>query len=83
MPTVHAYREHVEVGSLISYGIDVRQNFRRVAYYVNRILKGETPARLPIEFPTKLELVINIATAKALRLTIPTALLARADEVIE
>jgi putative ABC transport system substrate-binding protein len=83
LPTVYGRREHVEDGGLISYGIDLRGTWRRTAYYVDRILKGEKPADLPIEFPTKLELVINLSTAKALGMTIPEAFLLRADEVIE
>jgi putative ABC transport system substrate-binding protein len=83
LPTVFNFREHVEDGGLISYGIDNRQNFRRAAYFVDRILKGTKPADLPVEFPTKVELVVNLTTAKAIDLTIPPALLARADEVIE
>jgi putative ABC transport system substrate-binding protein len=83
LPTVFGIREHVEEGGLISYGVDLRANYRQGAYYVDKILKGANPADLPIEFLTKLELVINSATAKALGLTIPPTLLARADEVIE
>jgi len=83
LPTVFNFREHVEDGGLISYGIDLRQNYRRGAYFVDRILKGEKPGDLPIEFPTKVELVFNATTAKAIGLTIPPTLLARADEVIE
>src|SRR5262245_2728139 len=83
LPTAYSFREHVEDGGLISYGIDVRQSFRRGAYFVDRILKGQKPGDLPVEFPTKVELVVNVTTAKALGLTIPPTLLARADEVIE
>jgi putative ABC transport system substrate-binding protein len=83
LPTLFTFREHVEDGGMISYGIDLRANYRRAAYYVDRILKGEKPANLPVEFPTKIELVINLATAKALALVVPATLLARADEVIE
>jgi putative ABC transport system substrate-binding protein len=83
LPTVFNFREHVEDGGLISYGIDLRQNFRRAAYFVDRILKGTKPADLPMEFPTKVELVVNQTTAKAIGVAIPPALLARADEVIE
>ncbi len=83
LPTVYNFREHVEDGGLISYGVDLRQNFRRAAYFVDRVLKGAKPGDLPAEFPTKVELVVNVTTAKAIGLTIPPALLARADEVIE
>ena len=83
LPTVYAWREHVDDGGLISYGTDLRERFRRTAYFVDKILKGTKPADLPIEFPTKLELVINLTTAKAIGLTLPPMLLARADEVIE
>ena len=83
LPTIFAFREHVESGGLLSYGIDLRASYKRAAYYVNKILKGEKPADLPIEFPTQLELVINLTTAKALGIALPPSLLARADEVIE
>jgi putative ABC transport system substrate-binding protein len=83
LPTVFNFREHVEDGGLISYGVDLRQNNRRAAYFVERILKGAKPDDLPIEFPTKVELVVNVTTAKTLGLDVPPTLLARADEVIE
>ncbi len=83
LPIVYGYREHVVDGGLISYGIDLRECFRRSAVYVHKILTGTAPGDLPVEFPTKLELIINLKTAKTLGLTIPPSLLARADEVIE
>jgi putative ABC transport system substrate-binding protein len=83
LPTMSAFRENVEDGGLMSYGTDLRESIRRTAAFVDKILKGAKPGDLPIEFPTKLELVINLITAKALELTIPPTLLARADEVIE
>jgi putative ABC transport system substrate-binding protein len=83
LPSVYGYHEHVEAGGLVSYGINIEWCFHRAAYYVDKILKGAKPSDLPIEFPTHLELVINLKAAKALGLAIPPTLLARADEVIE
>jgi putative ABC transport system substrate-binding protein len=83
LPTMHGFREHVEAGGLVSYGANFPALFRRGAEYVDKILRGAKAADLPVEQPTKFDLTINLITAKALGLTIPPMLLARADEVIE
>jgi putative tryptophan/tyrosine transport system substrate-binding protein len=83
LPAIYAYRFFAALGGLLSYGADLGDNFRRAADYVDRVLKGEKPADLPVQAPTKFELAINLKTAKVLGLTVPPSLLAQADEVIE
>jgi putative tryptophan/tyrosine transport system substrate-binding protein len=83
LPTIYPYRYMAAVGGLMSYGIDTTDLWRRSASYVDRILKGTSPADLPVQLPTKFELAVNLKTAKALGLTIPETLLATADEVIQ
>ena len=83
LPTVHSVREHVEAGGLISYGTDFQELFRRTADFVDKILRGTRPAEIPVEQPTKFDLVVNLVTAKTLGLAMPPTLLARADRIIE
>jgi putative tryptophan/tyrosine transport system substrate-binding protein len=83
LPTAFQRRENVDAGGLLSYGSDLKNEFRQAAFYVDRILKGEKPAELPVMQPTKVELVINLKTAKALGLTVPLIMQMTADEVIE
>jgi putative ABC transport system substrate-binding protein len=83
LPAIYPYRYFVVGGGLVSYGIDTVDLYRRAAFYVDRILRGAKPGTLPVQQPTKFELVINLKTAKALSLDLPSSLFARANEVIE
>ena len=83
LPSIHERGDYVEAGGLMAYLADDAESYRRAAYYVDRILKGAKPADLPVEQPTKFELVINLKTAKQIGLTIPPNVLARADKVLK
>jgi putative tryptophan/tyrosine transport system substrate-binding protein len=83
LPTMHGSREHVEAGGLMSYGPNFLDLFRRSADYVDKILRGAKPSELPVEQPTRIDLAVNLITAKVRGLKVPPTLLARADEVIE
>ena len=83
IPTIYEFRPFADAGGLLSYGPLAQERFERMAVYVDRVLRGTKPGDLPIERPTKFELVINMKTAKALGITVPPSLLVRADEVIE
>jgi putative ABC transport system substrate-binding protein len=83
LPTVSSEKDHIDAGALVSYGPNFPDLFRRAAEYVDKILRGAKPSDLPVEQPTKFDLVINLRTARVLALTVPPTLLARADEVVE
>jgi len=83
IPAIYPYRDFVEVGGLLSYGVDRVDLYRRAASYIDRILRGDKPADLPVQNPVKYEMALNVQAAKALELTIPVSFLLRADKVIE
>jgi putative tryptophan/tyrosine transport system substrate-binding protein len=83
LPAIYGFRDHVDAGGLVSYGVNLSENFHRAATYVSKILKGAKPGDLPVEFPTKLELIVNNRAAKALGLNIPASVVVRGDEVID
>ena len=83
LPSIFGWKEYVEAGGLMSYGPNLEESWRRIAAFVDKILKGARPADLPVEQPTRFEFIVNLKTAKALDLTVPQSIFARADEVIE
>jgi putative tryptophan/tyrosine transport system substrate-binding protein len=83
LPTIYPYSFFAQSGGLVSYGFDIRDMFRRTAAYADRILRGAKPGDLPVQLPTKFEMVLNLKTAKALGISMPQSILLRADEVIE
>jgi putative tryptophan/tyrosine transport system substrate-binding protein len=83
LPAIYTLKEYAEAGGLMAYGVDLHESFRRAATYVDKILKGARPADLPVEQPTKFELVVNLKTAKALGSALPASLLSQADELID
>jgi putative ABC transport system substrate-binding protein len=83
LPAVYGYREHVDEGGLISYGVNLSWCWQHLATFVGKILRGASPADLPVEFPPRVQMVVNMKTAKALGFALPSTLLVRADEVIE
>ena len=83
LPAIYGYREFTEAGGLMSYGLSFRDYYRGIAHYIDAVIKGAKPAELPVEQPTKIELVINLATARKFGIAVPPTLLARADRVIE
>jgi putative ABC transport system substrate-binding protein len=83
LPAIYTLKEYADAGGLMAYGVDLHESFRRAATYVDKILKGARPADLPVEQPTKFELVVNLKTAKALGIALPASLLSQADELIE
>jgi len=83
LPTVFGWRENVQAGGLMSYGVDLNENYRRAASYVDKVLKGAKPADLPVEQPTRYDLSLNLRTAKAIGLTVPSTVLVRANEIVE
>jgi putative tryptophan/tyrosine transport system substrate-binding protein len=83
LPTISSYRDHTVAGGLMSYGVDIHSQYRQAGGYIDRILKGEKPSDLPVQAPTKYELVVNLKTARALNVDVSPSFSARADEIIE